>query len=122
MGAAAQRVTRDELFPTGDAAGQQVWGLGPVSTIRGALQRSVTTSELGLWEPVSLQADARATDKETTPQLNTGPQGTRLVTSIQHRQVRELHPHRSSDGLEERPGSWCKERTGGGHTRALQQP
>lgn len=38
MGVAARRVTRDELLPTGDSDGQQACGLGPVSTIRAALQ------------------------------------------------------------------------------------
>lgn len=114
MGAAARRVARDELLPSGDAEGQQVWGLGPVSTIRGALQGSVTTSELGLWEPVNLQADARSTDKETTAQLNKGPQGTRLVTSVQHR---------PSDGLEETGPAPEARRSGRRiHTRAPQQP
>lgn len=48
MGMAARRFTRDELLPTGDSDGQQVCGLGPVSTIGAALQKLVMMSELGL--------------------------------------------------------------------------
>ena len=69
------------------------------------------------WEPVNLQADARSTDKETTAQLNMGPQRARLVTSVQHRHARELCPRWPSDGLGEAGlASGRKELRGGGYT------